>query len=206
MITVATLFWDSNQKSFHYSTMYDESWVEKLYRGFARNLTMPFRFVCFTEKGRAFKEPIEQKPLKAEPDYADCIEPYKLNEPMILVGLDTVITGNIDHLAAYCLASDKIAVPRDPFYPDKLCNGVALVPGGMRAKMYDAFPGGNDMDWIRSHEADLNVIDDIWPGQVISYKAHAKNKGLGDARIVYFHGDLKANQLGHVGWVRRHWH
>lgn len=186
--------------------MYDVNWVEKLYRGFARNLTLPFRFVCFTEKARAFKEPIEQKPLKPEPDYAAMIEPFKLNEPTIIVGLDTIITGNIDHLAAYCLASDKIAVPRDPFYPEKLCNGVALVPGEMREKMYDAFPGGNDMDWIRSHEADMNVIDDIWPGQVISYKAHAKNKGLGDARIVYFHGDVKAHQLRHVGWVRRHWH
>lgn len=206
MITVACCFWDSNQKSFHYSTMYNEAWVEKLYRGFARNLTLPFRFVCFTERARAFREPIEQKPLKPEPDYAALIEPFKLNEPMILVGLDTIITGNIDHLAAYCLASNKVAVPRDPFYPDKLCNGVALVPSGMREKMYDAFPGGNDMDWIRSHEADLNVIDDIWPGQVVSYKAHAKNKGLGDARIVYFHGEVKAHELGHVGWVRRHWH
>ncbi len=36
MLTVATLFWQPNVASRDFSRCYDESWVEKLYRGFRR--------------------------------------------------------------------------------------------------------------------------------------------------------------------------
>lgn len=203
-IIIATLLWDKNKSTFAYSQCYDESWVEKLYRGFARNLSRPMRFICFTEKDRSFSEPIEQVRLERDqPDYSCCIEPYKLDKPMILVGLDTVITGNCDEHADYCFYGDRVAVPVDPFYPDKVCNGVALVPAGMKARMYDAFPGGNDMEWIRSQP--VEKIDALFPGQVRSYKGHLKGKDIGETRIAYFHGELKAHELPHIGWIARHW-
>jgi len=205
VITVATLFWTPNAHSHHFSTMYNETWVERLYRGFQRNLTRPFRFVCFTERDRTFHEPIAQERIEGEPTYATCIQPYRLDEPMILVGLDTIITGNIDHLADYCLTADVLAVPRDPIFTDTVCNGVALVPGGMKARMFDRWQGENDMDWIRANPH--AVIDDLWPGQVNSYRCHVKAHGLGDSRIVYFHGKEKMDDpyFETVGWVRRHW-
>lgn len=201
-LIIATLLWDANDKSLPFSTMYDESWVEKLYRGFKRHCTVPFEFVCFTEKDRSFDEPITVKRLSTNsPGYGHCIEPYTLNEPMILVGLDTVITGNIDHLAEYCLEASKLAVPRDPFFPQVVCNGVALVPGG-HAWVYDDWDGENDMDWIRS--LDVEVIDDLFPGHVVSYKGHVLDYGLDDARIVYFHGEKKPHELD-LDWIRDEW-
>lgn len=202
-VVIATLLWDANIHSLHYSRMYDESWVEKLYRGVARHITRPFSFVCFTDKEREFKEPIVQMMIDGEPNYASCIQPYKLNVPMILMGLDTIITGSIDELADYCFYGDRLAVPRDPFYPEKVCNGVALVPGGMKERMYDAFDGRNDMEWVRAQQVD--VIDKLFPGQVQSYKGHVERNGLGDTRIVYFHGERKPPELAHVGWIERHW-
>ena len=102
MITIATLLWDANVNSQPFSSMYDEAWVEKLYRGFARNLNAPFRFVCYTDRERKFSEAIHQRRLQSQaPGYGDCIQPYELDVPMMLVGLDTVIVGNLDHLAAY---------------------------------------------------------------------------------------------------------
>lgn len=201
-LIIATLLWDANDESLPFSNMYDEAWVEKLYRGFKRHCTVPFEFMCFTEKDRTFSEPITQVRLSSEkPSYGDCIEPYSLNEPMILVGLDTIVTGNIDHLANYCLEAGKIAVPRDPFYPETVCNGVALVPGG-HAWVFEDWDGENDMDWIRS--MDVDVIDDLYPGEVVSFKGHVKDYGLGDARIVYFHGEEKPHQLDH-DWIEREW-
>ena len=203
MITVATLFWQANAASFDFSRGYDETWVEKLYRGFARNLTLPFRFVCFTDRPRDFCEPIEQEPIRGRLDYSACIEPYRLGEPMILVGLDTVVTGNCDHLAAYCLDAQRLAVPLDPYAPHQVCNGVALVPRGHEhiAALHDGQT--NDMEWIRRFNP--AVIDRLWPAQVASYKVHVAPRGLGDARIVYFHGHQKPQQLPHVGWIREHW-
>lgn len=205
MITVATLLWDANAESYDFSSMYTEEWVEKLYRQFARNLTVPFEFVCFTDRQREFFEPIKQERITAPLNYGCCIEPYKLNKPMILLGLDTMIIGNIDHLAEYCLTSDKIAVPRDPFYPDTVCNGVQLVPAGFR-EVWDTWNGENDMEYIRSRRDRLNVIDDLWPGQVISYKGEVMGRRVPlDTRIVYFHGAWKMHELGHEPFVREHW-
>lgn len=207
MITVATLLWAPNEKSYAFSH-YDESDVEKLYRGFARHLTVPFRFVCFVDYRRDFCEPIEQHLIEGKPDYGSCIQPYRLNEPMILVGLDTIVVGNCDHLAAYAIGGQKLAVPRDPFFPQTVCNGVALVPQGC-GRIWDAFDGGNDMEHIRAlwRAGEVAVIDDIFPGQVCSYKGDIRQNGLtDDTRIVYFHGKEKPRELPHVGWIWREWH
>lgn len=194
MLYVCTLLWSPNRESHHFSKCYDESWVEKLYRGFARNLTRPFKFIVFVDRLRMFDEPIKQELLLHRPiHYGACMEPYRLNEPMILVGLDTVVTGNIDHFADYCLTADKLALPRDPYQTDKVCNGVALVPRGHRA-IYDAWHGENDMAFLRARE-DVVLLDDLFPGEIVSYKKHVRDRGLGKARIVYFHGKPKMHEL-----------
>ena len=203
-LAIVTLLWDANGKEYDFSRMYDESWVEKLYRGFKRHCTVPFEFICFTDREREFAEPITQMRLSnPEPSYGDCIEPYSLGRPMILVGLDTIITGNIDHLARYCLEDHWLAVPRDPFYPQTVCNGVALVPAS-HGWVWEQWDGQNDMDWVRSMKR-KRVIDDLWPGHVVSYKGHTKHEGLEDARIVYFHGQEKPHQLAGVDWIEREW-
>ena len=195
-LAIVTLLWDANEEGYAFSSMYDESWVEKLCRGVRRHCTLPFEFICFTDRPRTFSEAVTQVQISsARPSYADCIEPYRLGRPMILMGLDTVITGNIDHLARYCLESHQLAVPRDPFFPETVCNGVALVPAGQERVWHD-WGGQNDMDWIRARK-DLQVIDDLFPAHVVSYKGHVKSEGLGDARIVYFHGAEKPHELDH---------
>jgi hypothetical protein len=202
MITFATLFWQPNGESFDFSQAYDESWVEKLYRGVMRNLTQPFRFVCYSDRDRTYAEPIEQRRiLSPVPSYADCIQPFELNCPTILTGLDTVITGNIDHLAAYCLSGRILGLPRDPYAPHRACNGVALIPAGMARVAY-LHSGQNDMEWVR--QFDHEYVDDIFPGHVQSYKGTVKAEGLKRTRIVYFHGAEKPGQIDEP-WLADHW-
>jgi len=204
MLTVATLFWQPNKSSFAFSSMYDEAWVEKLYRGFRRNLTQPFNFVCYTDKLRKYQHwEIGQKLLKsAVPGYGDCIQPYEMNEPMILVGLDTIVCGNIDHLADYCLQQHRFALPRDPYKPERACNGVALVPAG-HGIIAEMHRGENDMVWVRKFPHAF--IDDWFPGEVLSFKEHYKRGQTQNARIVYFHGEEKPHQLLNNALVRNHW-
>lgn len=203
MINIVTLLWGANRHSQSFSRCYDESWVLKLHDGFARNLTRPWRFVLFTDRPREIGRPAIQVFIDSkEPDYGACIEPYRLDEPMILVGLDTIITGNIDHLADWCLASNIIALPKDPFATNTACNGVALVPAGQR-RVFDDWKGENDMEWMRRQP--YKLLDSLFPGHIVSYKGEAKGYGLRDARIVYFHGQEKPHQLLDVPWVQQHW-
>jgi hypothetical protein len=195
------MLWDANEHSRDFSRGYDETWVEKLYRGFARNLTRPFRFVCYTDWARDFREPIFEHvdPRMGSNGYGDCIRPFELNEPSIIVGLDTIVTGSIDHLADWCMTADKIALPNP--YGKEACNGVVLCPAGKRA-IFDEWRGENDMEWLRRQPHE--TIDAISPGHVVSYKAHVRGKGLGEARIVYFHGVPKPPEVKEA-WVMEHW-
>jgi len=202
-IHVCTLIWDANQSSKDFSSMYDESWVEKLYRGFRRNLTLPFQFMCWTDRPRQFAEPDIQQvvdPMLGHDGYADCIKPYALGKPMILCGLDTVVTGNIDHLAEYVLEGGKFALPRDPYKPEIACNGVALCPG--MVEVHINHRGENDMEHVRKFPHVF--IDDIFPGQVKSYKGHIKRRGWGGIKIAYFHGKEKPHEIADRV-VKEHW-
>lgn len=204
MLHVVTCLWKANTASREFSRCYDESWVIKLYRGVTRNLTRPFRFVLFTDEIRnELPLNIVQRPLTTRPiTYGSFTEPYKLGEPMILMGLDTVIVGNIDHLAHYCLTANDVALPRDPYAPKRACNGVALVPAG-KQDIWQRWRGENDMEWLRAQPHVF--IDDLFPETVVSFKGSVQTRGLRDARIVYFHGNPKMHELLDQPWIQRHW-
>lgn len=207
MITITTCLWDANDQSLAFSRCYDESWVHKLHAACARNLSEPFRFVCFTDRERKFAPGIEQMRLSdPEPHYGACIEPFQLDCAQIFMGLDTVIVGNIDHLARYALTAPKPAIPRDPFptSPWARTNAVVIAPEGCRAMLWDGFDGRNDMDWINTRDTDL--LDDLFPKQIVSYKGRVQWVGIEpETRIVFFHGMRKPHELAHIDFIAEHW-
>lgn len=205
MLTIACCLWEPNGHSEDFSRCFDETWVEKLYRGFRRNLTRQFRFVCFTDRKRAFCAGVEQERLAAsEPSYGCLMEPFKLNEPMIVCGLDMIVLRNIDHMADYCLTGAKIAAPIHPSKPqDGVVNPIVFVPAGFR-RVFDEWKGENDMIWLRKFGP--ITTDSMWPGQILSLKLHdVRRKGTQDAHIIYFHGVPKPNQMADVDWVKENW-
>lgn len=204
MISIVTLLWQGKAKVQPFSRMYDEAWVTRLFDGFARNLTVPFEKVLFTDRPRDLAPDIKQivQPDLGDGGYGDCIRAYGLGRPMILAGLDTVVTGNCDDLARYCLEARIQALPRDPYRPHIACNGVALVPAGLSA-IATKHRGENDMEWVRRFPHAF--IDDLFPGLVQSFKGTVKKAGLGDSRIVYFHGREKPHELPGISWIAEHW-
>lgn len=203
-ISIACCLWDANAHSQPFSRCYDESWVEKLYRGFKRNLTREFAFVCFVDRLRDFSEGIHQTTLvRQPPNYGSLIEPFRLPGPLIVCGLDMVILKNIDHLADYCETATEIAAPRDPYKPEQLINPIVLAPA-KHEHIIDRWGGENDMQWLRKFP--WKPMDDLWPGHARSLKAHKiRDCGPGDARIIYMHGSPKAPELMHLNWVKQHW-
>jgi hypothetical protein len=202
VLTVATCFWKANRHTAPASIGYEPFWVDRLAAGFRRNLTVPHRFVVLTDREYEFAEGVEQMRLGTdEPDWSSMIEPFHIEGPLIVVGLDTIVLGNIDHMAEWCETAETIALPRSPGKP-YACNGVVLCPRGQTG-IFHRWSGQNDMEWLRIQ--DHVFIDDLWEGQVVSYKLHVRPFGLGDARIVYSHGRPKADELRHLDWVRDNW-
>lgn len=203
-IVFASMIWQPNAASKHFSTMYNAAWVERLYRGFERNTTRPFEFHLWVDSfDYEFDVPVTLHKIDDDvPNYSSFIQPFELNRPMILVGLDTVITGNIDALVDYCFEADMICLPNDPFMPVRSCNGVALIPVG-HAWVRETHNGENDMEWLRAHPHAR--IDTVFPGAVKSYKGYVREHGLTDERIVFFHGLEKPHELTGVDWIGEHW-
>jgi hypothetical protein len=197
---ITTCLWARNRHSGRFCPGHDETWVERRYRGFARNLTVPFRFVCLVDTERRFAEPdIEQLAmLTQEPENRALAEAFRLDAPMIHVHLDTIVTGNCDALAEYCMTGKDIAVPSlasgARFY------GIALCPAGQR-RIFDEWRGEHDVVWWQRQRT-VAIDDVVGPGRVVFYPGAELPP---DARIVYFGPGCKPSALGHVPWVREHW-
>ena len=210
MLHVACCLWDANRHSQSFSTMYDESWVEKLYRGFARHLSVPFRFVCFTDRERTFKETgiAQERLATSEPHYGCLIEPFRLNEPTIICGLDMIVVRNVDHFGQYCLTAQNVALPSHPTNKAKFgfINPVVFVPAGFRW-LADEWRGENDMKFLQ--DRGFADAQELWPAQILSLKLNAVPLGSqppGAARIIYMHGNKKPHELvERVPWIKQHW-
>lgn len=196
MLNIVSLLWKPNGKEHNFSRHYDESWAVKLFDAFGRNLTVPHKFCLFVDEYRDIPRDCTQYLLRRRPiTYGSCMEVYRLNEPMIVVGLDTIVCKNLDHWAKYATdpQSEKLLVPKDPYRPDRFCNGVQIVPAGF-GDLYEAWNGQNDMEFIR-RARDVADIDSVFPGEAISYKVHYKQSGLQRGRVVYFHGRPKMQDI-----------
>ena len=102
-VTVACVLYQGQDVPAHSLGIFTPEWVDRLYRGIKRNTTRPFRFVCFVDREYEFKEPIESIPLKLPyRNMFSLLEPFSEDLGQVLfMGLDTIITGNIDHLMDY---------------------------------------------------------------------------------------------------------
>lgn len=99
MVNVVCMKWGS---------VYGSHYVNRLYRGVARNMTRPFRFVCFTDDPAGVEPPVECKPLPP----IDLPKGYEasafrkialfapqlddLSGPTLFLDLDVVIVGGMD--------------------------------------------------------------------------------------------------------------
>jgi len=198
MLKVVTLLWDTGANRDNVPP-YEESWVCKLHDGIRRNLTLPYQFVLFTDRRRDLggRDVLQVMLDRLPPSGASFIEPCRLDDPMILTGLDTVITGNLDDLAGYCLSAGMPALPRNPDHPAEIATTFALLPAGC-GSLYHSYDG-NDPAWLTRR---CKLIDYLFPGQVIGLSS-ARHLPA-DTRAVFFRG-ARPHDFAGAEWITRHW-
>lgn len=96
---------------------YDASWVEKLQNSVSRNLTIPHRFICFSD----VDVPCDRIPLEHIGDAVghgwwaklQLFRPGLFDNPVLYFDLDTVITNNLDDLVNTVTLQDDFLMWHD---------------------------------------------------------------------------------------------
>lgn len=185
-----------------------------------RHLTLPHRFVVFTDDPADYPEPIEKRPLPA-PELVGWWQKIALFQPgifaegerVLYLDLDTLICGSLDDIASYDGTHARLA----PFFhglrPEFAGpqSGVMAWQGGFGAHIWKAYEvTGKPQNLVGGDQYFLNKIHpkpDLWqelfPGQIGSFKGEG---GIiqPERRILCFHGLPRMHQVFPDGWAEKH--
>ncbi len=196
-LPIACVLFQPDGKVKKSTARYSPEWVDKLYRGIRRGIGREIEFICYSDRFYDFTEPVITRSLSKDiKGYFHCLEP--LREPCIFMGLDTVITGDISWLDSF---KHPLGLVSDPNRPKQAANMVVIANEPLEIENINSF--NNEMQWL-DRKKHLR-LDGIYLNQLKSYKVHVQKEGLGAASIVYFHGQLKPDELMHLDWVQRYW-
>ena len=220
MITIVTALFDGRNFGIPHSTeIYDASWADKLYRGIKRNTNIPFRMVCLVDKDYPFEEDIHPIKFYSKNNtvagwslLTEMYRPDLSRDWRLTMGLDTIITGNIDDY----LSPDKdFAMVSDPVFEGEVCNAITWCSPNSAQLIWDVWV--HEPDWVMQNcklepfgivsemvllrklfntKNPVPRLDYIYKGDY-SYKCHILKypKLLESARIVYFHGVPKPHEI-----------
>jgi len=212
--------------------LYEPSWADKLYRGCARNLERPFRFVVVSDWPQsAFSQAeIDAVPFLHEDRsfmcLNECLRPDLEIDRGLFLGLDTVILGSIDEIASY---TGRVALVPFPVDPRILSNPVVPFDGAWGRDVYAAWradPQGcaaayqvstlegrkpSEQIFWPTMAPDADLANVLWPGQIQSYllefAGHVKgiaNPGPELARAIYFVAPHRPSNVEHP-MIRANW-
>lgn len=212
-VTFACVLYRGEDIPEHSKGIFTPEWVDRLYRGIKRNCTRPFRFVCYVDDDYEFSEPVVTERLVLPyRNMFSLLEPFREKGRVVFMGLDTIITGNIDFLADY---DGPFRMLKDPWQEGE-CSGVMLFPPipGLWADIERNHAEYAKRETMFGYPSDMVFLNG-WPHQVMdgpsngiySYKAHIKESPalIDHAKVVYFHGREKPHELSGLGWVDEHW-
>jgi hypothetical protein len=202
-------------------------YVDALYHAVRRHLSVPHRFVCFTDNmPRYGLHPYHVRLVPSADRFVPSARGYmnKLalfrpgvfaeGERVLYLDLDTVITGSLDDIASY---DGEFAMLQDLMFPQLRASGVMAwrgrfgghiwesyaAAGFPRHVNFEGFNYGGDGAWIMQHAPNADVLQDLYPGQIASYKMSGGVLAP-QTRVVCFHGVPRPHEI-ETGWVPALW-
>jgi hypothetical protein len=163
------------------------------------------RFVCLSD----VDVPCERIPLRHDwPGWWAKLNLFspEITGDFLYLDLDTIITGDLSDLASL----NRLAIMRDVYRPTGLQSSCMFLPEVDRAPVWQsfmvdpiarmkAFAYGGDQAFLESLWIKrISRIQDLLPGQLVSYKADVRKLGRvpDNARAVIFHGLPRPRDIG----------
>lgn len=207
--------------------VYNVDYVNRLANAVARNVTVPYRFVCLTDADQSsgFGTNVhEMYSLRnVFPGWWSKMELFRGDlypeHDWLFLDLDTVIINNIDEIVS---SSHHCLTALDDFYrPGSLGSGLlAWQPMRYRA-VYDTFVNnpqlvmqqyseGGDQQWIQASISTFLTFQSRFPDAVVSFKKHCTRTSTDilvpkDAKIICFHGTPKPHETVQLITIKENW-
>ena len=220
-VNIICFYWQKTDRPGWMDSVLGEQYIINFYNSVKRNTTIPFRFICLTTI-EPFTDDFEFIKLDV-PSWKGCLPKFKMFDPSLgLSGrvfacdLDVIIVGNLDELLSY----NGFFATRSTFKGPKLSGGDMVgFEAGTLTWIWDMFvkhtekvekrTGGRERFLYRDflHER-MDFFQDLYPDQIISYKAHLLKKQLksppANTRIISCHGSPRPHQITDE-WVELNW-
>lgn len=185
---------------------YTPRWVDALKYMVDANMTVEHRFVCLTTRGGMQCDIIPDRSgwttWWAKLNFFNPNHPSRQNGgPLVYMDIDTVIAGSLDFFAEF---KGEFGVIADVYRPKGFGGGVFMLGEGFGREVFDTF---NEHPWeyINSMASDMQfyekfrhraeLLTDLFPGRIVSYKVHCRDGLPENASIVRFHGSPKVTDL-----------
>jgi len=193
-------------------------YVRRLKHGVDRHLSLPHRFVCLSDRkvGGIETIPLGLEWAKWNLRKIYAYKPGLFKGRVLMLDLDVVIVGSIDDIASY---AGKFATCEGAYRKRKIGGSIISFEAGFGKKMlwqpleneYRAIErdtGGSERYYFQRQFGQHGFVPDFWqdlyPGQIASYKRDCREGIPKGARIVRFHGRPRPHEVKDE-WVKEHW-
>lgn len=202
----------------HYMDGHAVEAVEILYSMVRRNLAggSRGRFIVFTDNPSLFADMagVQTRQLPAGMNgwfnklWLFSPEAFKDGERVLYFDLDTAITGSLDEIANY---KGPFAILRDVYRPGGLQSSVMAWEAGVGSSLWMNWDNagrpelaGGDQAWIeRELRMKPDILQDLFPKQLRSYKVDCREFVPKGTSVVFFHGRPGPHECD--GWVKDVW-
>lgn len=206
---------------FKWGDKYGPEYVARLKSMFARHLSLPHMFTCYTERP---VEGVDCLPLPTEYGSWWCklgaFKPGVVTGPAILCDLDMVFVGSLDWVADYldcdlaCIENWGSKLHQGPLYEDEISSAFMVWNGnGATDAIWNQFEGERTIKRLHPH-GDQTFITEVMRGKltlipqerIASYKRHCRDAGGPPkaASVVAFHGFPRNHEVDDK-WVKDAW-
>lgn len=178
-----------------------------------------WRFVCLTDDTTGVMNGIEFLPLPKDVKgwwgklYLFKAGLFPEGQRIVFLDLDTVIVGSLEKIIQY---RGDMAILKDFYFPQRGAPGVILWKSGAHTRIWTEWeaqgrpenPMG-DLWWIESLDQGrftktLDRLQDLFPGDFVSYKVSCQKSVPQNTKVVCFHGNPRPHHYPSP-WVREAW-